>query len=318
MKLIWLEDFLALLQAGTFSRAAAMRNITQPAFSRRIQMLEDWLGVQLVDRGAAGLRLTPLGERYTHEFRALLMQATELRSRMQAEQHGASRALIAAQHTLTITWLPGLLRLAQRHAPGLELGVESLDRGQSIARFASGEAQLLLCLEADTPLQASLPHTECLSLGYERLVAVSAANAAGAPIHSPHARRAVRLLSYPAQSFMGTILYKHCIPPLTDRYQVRIVQESDFVAGIKEMALAGMGMAWLPERLIARELRTGTLVQLDAELAQVDVPVSLYRATRGPAHGAVDEVWDLLHTHYRRPASHRGIRPPRPRRASDT
>lgn len=299
MKLIWLEDFLALLQAGTFSRAAAMRNITQPAFSRRIQMLEDWLGVQLIDRSSAGLRLTPLGERYTHEFRALLMQATELRNRIQAEHHGARRVLVAAQHTLTITWLPELLRLVQRQVPSLELGVDSQDRDESIARFASGQAQLLLCLEADTPLHDSMPHSECLHLGHERLVAVSAATSGGAAVHRPHARRAVRLLGYPAQSFMGAILYRHCLPPLMARYQVRVVQESGFVAGIKEMTLAGMGMAWLPERLIARELAVGALVTVGPELPTVDLPVSLYRSAGGPGHGVVDEIWALLRVQYR-------------------
>lgn len=303
MKLIWLEDFLALVQAGSFSRAAALRNITQPAFSRRIRMLEEWLGAELVDRGSAKLRLTPLGERYTHELRALLMQATELRGRIQAERHGAQRVLIAAQHTLTITWLPDLLRVAQRHVPRVELSVDAQDRGHSIERFASGEAQLLLCLEADTPLQASMPNTERLDLGHERLVAVSAATSAGTPAHGPRGRRAVRLLGYPAASFMGAVLYRHCVPPLMERYEVRIVQESGFVAGIKEMALAGMGMAWLPKRLIARELRTGALVAAGAGLPAVDIPVSLYRAVRAPAqapHGAADEVWNALRAHYRR------------------
>ncbi|OZI18820.1 hypothetical protein CAL26_14110 [Bordetella genomosp. 9] len=294
MKLIWLEDFLALLNAGTFSRAAALRNITQPAFSRRIQMLEDWLGVQLIDRTSASLRLTPVGERYTHEFRALLMQATELRNRIQAEQQGVRRVRVAAQHTLTITWLPELLRLVQREAPAVELGVDAEDRPESIARFTSGEAQLLLCLEADTPLQATMPHTERMQLGHDRLIAVSAATAPGVPAHSPQPGRALRLLGYPAPSFMGAILYKHCLPPLMDRYEVRIVQESGFVAGIKEMVLAGMGMAWLPERLIARELATGALVVAGPDLPTVDVPVSLYRAARAGGATVVDEIWDLL------------------------
>ncbi|ANN67191.1 LysR family transcriptional regulator [Bordetella bronchialis] len=294
MKLIWLEDFLALLHAGTFSRAAAMRNITQPAFSRRIQMLEDWLGAPLIDRGSPGLRLTPLGERYTHEFRALLMQANELRARIQAEQQGVRRVRVAAQHTLTITWLPSLLRRVQRDAPGIELGVDAHDRPESIARFSSGEAQLLLCLEAETPLHATMPRTEYLHLGHERLVAVSAATPGGAPLHRPQAGRPVRLLGYPAPSFMGGVLYKRCLPPLMDRYPVRIVQESGFVAGIKEMVLAGMGMAWLPERLIARELATKTLVRAGRGLPAVDIPVSLYRVARGPGHGAVDEIWALL------------------------
>ena len=49
MNLIWLEDFLALASTGNFSRAEE-RHMTQPAFSRRIRALEEWLGVVLIDR----------------------------------------------------------------------------------------------------------------------------------------------------------------------------------------------------------------------------------------------------------------------------
>ena len=61
MELVWLEDFLALAEAGNFSRAAAARNITQPAFSRRIRALEDHLGVALFERTPWGVLLAPAG-----------------------------------------------------------------------------------------------------------------------------------------------------------------------------------------------------------------------------------------------------------------
>ena len=47
MNLSWLEDFLALAASGNFSRAAQERHMTQPAFSRRIRALEEWLGATL-------------------------------------------------------------------------------------------------------------------------------------------------------------------------------------------------------------------------------------------------------------------------------
>jgi DNA-binding transcriptional LysR family regulator len=50
MNLIWLEDFLALAATGNFSRAAEDRHSSQPAFSRRIRALEEWVGVDLFDR----------------------------------------------------------------------------------------------------------------------------------------------------------------------------------------------------------------------------------------------------------------------------
>ena len=57
----WLEDFLALAETGNFSRAAEARAIAQPAFSRHIRSLEEWMGVDLVDRSAhpAGLTAAP-------------------------------------------------------------------------------------------------------------------------------------------------------------------------------------------------------------------------------------------------------------------
>ncbi len=53
MNLSWLDDFLALAASGNFSRAAEERHMTQPAFSRRIRALEEWLGAELFDRSSA-------------------------------------------------------------------------------------------------------------------------------------------------------------------------------------------------------------------------------------------------------------------------
>jgi DNA-binding transcriptional LysR family regulator len=50
MEFIWLEDFLALVDSGSFSRTAELRHVTQPAFSRRIRALERWVGVNLFER----------------------------------------------------------------------------------------------------------------------------------------------------------------------------------------------------------------------------------------------------------------------------
>ena len=47
LDLEWLEDFLALAETGNFSRAAEARAIAQPAFSRHIRDLEDWVGVDV-------------------------------------------------------------------------------------------------------------------------------------------------------------------------------------------------------------------------------------------------------------------------------
>ena len=61
MQLKWFEDFLALAQTRSFSRAAEQRHVTHPAFKRRIKALETWAGTPLVERECAPLTLTPAG-----------------------------------------------------------------------------------------------------------------------------------------------------------------------------------------------------------------------------------------------------------------
>ena len=72
MNLSWLDDFLTLAAIGNFSRAADERHMTQPAFSRRIMALEEWLGVDLFDRGSKPPRLTETGRWFRQVAQDLL------------------------------------------------------------------------------------------------------------------------------------------------------------------------------------------------------------------------------------------------------
>jgi DNA-binding transcriptional LysR family regulator len=76
METKWLEDFVSLAETRSFSRSAQLRHVTQPAFSRRIQSLEAWAGVELVDRRSYPTHLTPAGA-------ALYAQALDLLQALQ-------------------------------------------------------------------------------------------------------------------------------------------------------------------------------------------------------------------------------------------
>ncbi|MGL4458291.1 MAG: LysR family transcriptional regulator, partial [Plesiomonas shigelloides] len=60
----WLHDFLVLAEKRNFSAAAALRNVTQPAFSRRIRALEHALNTELVNRDTHPLTLTASGKQF--------------------------------------------------------------------------------------------------------------------------------------------------------------------------------------------------------------------------------------------------------------
>ena len=103
----WLEDFVSLAQTRSFSRSAQLRHVTQPAFSRRIQALEGWAGVDLVDRSIYPTRLTPAGETFLAQAHEMLGNLQATRNLMRTHQTSGSDMLdFALPHTLAFAFFP--------------------------------------------------------------------------------------------------------------------------------------------------------------------------------------------------------------------
>ena len=204
----WLEDFLALVKHGSFTKAAEVRHITQPAFSRRIRALENWLGTSLVDRNAYPAKLTPAGETMIDEIQQLLDHVRTLQRK--ASDHGklSGSIVVATQHSLSVSICP---RWFQSIRPLLSdqnnLRVNAANMHDCIEQFLVGNADLLLCYHdsaADT-----LFVTEGLgssSLGIDSLVPVVARShmenfqvEVGTQSHLP-------LIGFPNDSFFGHII----------------------------------------------------------------------------------------------------------------
>src|SRR5437868_12138754 len=110
MELIWFEDYLALVETLNFSRAAELRHVTQPAFSRRIRALENWVGAALFTRTTHGVALTPAGEHFHNQAEILTRALNQLR-RDTLEASGSGKPLsIAATHALSFTFFPKWVR----------------------------------------------------------------------------------------------------------------------------------------------------------------------------------------------------------------
>ncbi len=111
MNLSWLDDFLALADSGNFSRAADERHMTQPAFSRRIRALEEWLGAELFDRSSQPAKLTPAGEWFRDAAQDLQARVARVPGEARAVVEVHSTTLrFAATHALSFTFMPGWLR----------------------------------------------------------------------------------------------------------------------------------------------------------------------------------------------------------------
>ena len=96
METRWLEDFLVLAETGSFTRSAELRHLTQPAFSRRIKALENWLGADLIDRTTWPTRLTPAGELLQEKARLLVGELSSTRSLLRGLQQADAATLTLA------------------------------------------------------------------------------------------------------------------------------------------------------------------------------------------------------------------------------
>ena len=75
----WLYDFLTLEKCRNFSQAAVSRNVSQPAFSRRIRALEQAIGVELFNRQVTPLQLSEQGKIFHSQIRHLLQLYTDIK-----------------------------------------------------------------------------------------------------------------------------------------------------------------------------------------------------------------------------------------------
>jgi DNA-binding transcriptional LysR family regulator len=111
VELVWLEDFLTLSGSGSFSRAAELRSIAQPAFSRHIRSLEEWVGATLFDRSTHPASLTEAGRQFRPAAEDILRRLALARETAREAHDAAATTLrFAATHVLSLTFFPGWLR----------------------------------------------------------------------------------------------------------------------------------------------------------------------------------------------------------------
>ena len=298
MDVSWLLDFLALAETGNFSRAAARRNITQPAFSRRIRLLEDWVGAPLVDRSTHQAALTPAGERFrpaaTEVLRRLLLGQEEAR---EAAQANAATLRFAATHALSLTFFPAWLRALEEEAP---VGAVSLaaDHMQACeALMLEGRANFLLCHHH--PAAAALLDPKSFTsvrLGDDVLMPVSVPGPGpdGGPLHALPGRQdaPVPFLAFTGASGMGRILAA-CQSLQADPIWLETVFTSHVATVLKSMARDGRGMAWTPRSLAADDLAAGALVRAGDAGWDVPIEVHLFRP-RSRQSQAAEAFWSRV------------------------
>ena len=296
----WFEDFLALVASANFSRAAEARHMTQPAFSRRIRALEDWLGVPLVDRDAASFALTESGRWLIEIARDQVARVERLPAEARAVADARALTLhFASTHALSLTFVPAWLRSLEERVPTvpIELMSDVLQRCED--SMLEQRVDFLLC-HAHPQVPGRLDRRfPSAVIGHDALLPVAAPG--------PNERRGSRarhrldvtgdgdevpILAFSAESGLGRIV-SALRGDAIEKARGRTVFTAHLATVLRSMALEGRGVAWLPRSLIDDDLRARRLVAAAPLSWRVALDIRIFRGDAGRSPTA-QRFWSAI------------------------
>jgi LysR family transcriptional regulator, glycine cleavage system transcriptional activator len=235
----------------SITRAAQELFLTQSAVSRQIKDLEDFVGKPLFSRDKGEVVLTAEGQRYSDQVERLLTQLEELTLGLSASaSHGA--LTISSQTTFAVKWLlPRIAAFAKTH-PHITVNVET-HLGQPDVKRSAADL-LILFREDDEPGWT----TDYLMPG------------GGYPVCTPALLNAQAEPGIPALSSL-TLLHQRSAPNAWAQYfrdigypqmEVRPGPMYALLSMGLQAALAGMGVAILPNFVVAEDMAAGRLVRV--------------------------------------------------------
>ncbi|HYK66725.1 MAG TPA: LysR family transcriptional regulator [Streptosporangiaceae bacterium] len=286
MELDHVEAFLAIARSGGFARGSAALHLSQPAMSRRIQLLETELGAPLFDRLGRGVMLTEAGRAFLPHARAILASIRDGIEAVNAVRGtGPGTVTLALVGTLASSSLTARLRRLCEEYPGLDLRLQTALSTEVSGLVLRGDAELGLRYGTDPD-----PDLVSVVIHQERLVpvcppghplAVGQTDLAGALAGQ-------RWLTFPSRPATSGDYYTAALQQLlaANGLGAAEILPVDSLTAQKRMAEAGFGLAILPESSLHEELRTGTLCAISAPTLTATIPVALLRRRNAFQSGA--------------------------------
>ncbi|WP_345821750.1 LysR substrate-binding domain-containing protein [Methylobacterium fujisawaense] len=258
-----MRTFVAIVDNGSFTRAAQRLSLTQSTVSLQIKRLEDGLARRLFDRDGRDLQLTPEGEILLTYARQILRLGAEALSRLrESDVSGVVR--LGTPEDFATTHLSEVLACFARTHPQVALQVQCDFTVNLLADFAKGRYDLILFKrEPQGPSGGTKVWREVLDwVASPRLVTET-----GGPIP---------LILAPAPD----VYRKRALSALDAAGRDwRIVYTSPSLAGLQAAVQAGLGVTVLPTEMIPADM-----VSVSARLQLPKLPdteIVLYRA---PGH----------------------------------
>jgi DNA-binding transcriptional LysR family regulator len=289
MNLDTLRIYCAVVRTQSFSRGAAMNNISQSAASQAVHQLERYFNVQLIDRTKRPFVLTPEGEACYEGLREMLQQFEAIETKVRSlRQEIAGQVRVAAIYSIGLHEMSRRMQEFMTRFPKAKVRLEYLGPNRVYEAVLNEEADLGI---------VSYPQAGrglvVIPLRSENMVLVCH------PDHHLARMKRVTIGQIRGENF---IAFDKNLPIRRelDRYLrdnqvvVRMAMQFDNIETIKQAVEIGAGISILPEPTVQKELKIGTLAAVPLAIHRLRRPIGIIHRQRKMFTPTIAKFIDLL------------------------
>lgn len=272
LNLHFLRVFTAVAEAGSFSRAAELLFMSQPAVSKLVRELEQQVGLALLDRSARPVRLTEAGEvLLAHARRIFADESAAERALDQLRELGAGSLAVGASSTIGIYLLPPAIARFHRRHPRVRLFLDIGNTQQVVQHLRAATLDVAF---VEGPVEGE--GLDVTPWRGDELVVVAPPDhplAAGEPVTLGRLLEEPFVLREPGSGTREVIELA-----LRERgAALSVTLELGSTEAIKRAVAAGMGLAIVSVATVTTELAAGGLRRL--RVPELPLPRQLTRLT---------------------------------------
>ncbi|CAM3543052.1 LysR family transcriptional regulator [Paenibacillus lupini] len=266
MELRQLNTFRIVASTLNFSRAAEALNYVPSNVTMQIKALEEELGVRLFDRLGKQLVLTHEGKRFLTHVQSVLDKLDEARSAVHHNENLSGTLTISANEVICAYRLPAVFQRFRSQHSGVRLIFRSVPNLELKQTLFEGIADVVFIL--DEPVRSSGLAVEPLLEETFRFFA--------APDHRLAKRTVLQLEDFHEEVFLTNekgCPYRTMFDRAFEKEGIDSITYLEFQSAeaIKQCAITGIGIAFLPEITAEAEVQRGELVALPWQIPDLHV-----------------------------------------------
>ncbi len=284
--------FRDIAQTRSFSRAAAMNDVSQSAASQHVQELEKNLGIQLLDRSTRPLSVTEAGQLYLAFCRDVLRRKEEFEAALEelrTEVEGTVR--VASIYSVGLNEMVQLEQEFARRQPSAKLEVEYLRPERVYSAVLGDQVDLGLISYPESSREITV-------IPWRREQMVLAAS----PYHPLAAKSMITPAELNGVDFIGfdeELPIRREVDRFLKEHQIEVNQMFHFdnLQMIKEAVAHRVGVSIMPARAMLEEMGQGRLVAIPIAAEELYRPLGIIHRRKKKFHRVTQAFLDLLREH---------------------